>query len=85
MEWKIFIFKVLESISNLYSKQLQKRLFNLLQKNCSCKVLKKLICHVKRLEEYVFKEKLRPRVNESSVEYVTLAISTSKMPYIVYR
>lgn len=64
MEWKISIFKV-ESISNPYSKQLQKWLFNLLQKNRPYKVVKKLICHVKRLEEYLFKEKLRPRVNES--------------------
>lgn len=64
MEWKIFIFKV-ESISNLYSKQLQKWLFNLLQKNRPYKVVKKLICYVKRLEEYLFEEKLRPRVNES--------------------
>lgn len=64
MEWKIFIFKV-ESISNLYSKQLQKWLFNLLQKNRPYNVVKKLICCVKRLEEYLFVEKLRPRVNES--------------------
>lgn len=64
MEWKIFISKV-ESISNLYSKQLQKWLFNLLQKNRPYKFVKKLICHVKRLEEYLFKAKLRPRVNES--------------------